>query len=102
MSILESIILIPTIIAIALFVSYQVQKGQLPMSELYKTVEDTQQGVQIPDNTSQQITPEVLEKAVKLAKVTPESTTVTLEAIVEHTKPSKKRKYYPKKPKTQI
>lgn len=100
MSILLSIILVAAIIAVALVVSYQVQKGQLPMSDLYKTIQDTQQDLQGVDKkvkkTSQQITPEVIEKAVKIAKATPESTTVTLEAIVEPTKPSKKRKYYPK------
>jgi hypothetical protein len=103
MSILLSIILIAAIVAVALTVSYQVQKGQLPMSDLYKTVQDIQQET---DNrtktTSQQITPEVLEKVVEIAKTTPESTTITLETIVEPTKPSKKRKYYPKKPKTSI
>lgn len=102
MSILLSIILIAAIVAVALTVSYQVQKGQLPMSDLYKTIQDIQQDTQPVDNTSQQITPQVIEKVVEIAKTTPESTTITLETIVEPTKPSKKRKYYPKKPKTSI
>ena len=53
------------------------------------------------------ITPEVIEKVVEIAKVTPETTTVNIEAAVEVTKPEfpidkpkKKRKYYPRKPKT--
>ena len=99
MSILLSIILIAAIVAVALTVSYQVQKGQLPMSDLYKTIQDIQQDAQPVDNTSQQITPQVIEKVVEIAKVTPQSTTVNVEAIV---KPVKKRKYYPRAPKAKL
>jgi paraquat-inducible protein B len=59
--------------------------------------------------TSQDITQEVVEKVVEIAKITPEATTVNLEAAVEKVKetksefpidkPKKKRKYYPRKPK---
>ena len=38
----------------------------------------------------------------EIAKVAPETTEVKTEAVVENTKPKKKRKYYPKKPKTNI
>ena len=69
------------------------------MSDLYKTIQDIQQDTQPVDNTSQQITPQVIEEVVKIAKATPESTTVALEAIVQPTKPVKKRKYYPRAPK---
>lgn len=61
--------------------------------------------------TSKDITPEVIEKAVEIAKVSPEvpqgiveepikkeATTVQVEPVVEPAKPvKKKRKYYPKK-----
>lgn len=58
------------------------------------------------------ITPEVVEKVVEIAKVLPQAATVSVEAVVEKVKqtkpefpidkPKRKRKYYPKKPKTTI
>lgn len=62
-------------------------------------------------NTSADITPQVIEKAVEIAKVLPPDTTINAEVVVEKAKqtksefpidkPKKKRKYYPRKPKTQ-
>jgi len=61
--------------------------------------------------TSADITPQVIEKAVEIAKVLPPDTTINAEVVVEKAKqtksefpidkPKKKRKYYPRKPKTQ-
>lgn len=62
--------------------------------------------------TSQDITQEVIEKVVEIAKVTPEETTIEVQPVIEKVKetkpefpidkPKKKRKYYPRKPKTTI
>jgi len=57
--------------------------------------------------TSQDITPQVVDKAVEIAKVVPEAAAVNVEPVVEKVKesklefpidkPKKKRKYYPRK-----
>jgi hypothetical protein len=49
--------------------------------------------------TSAAITKDVLDQIVKKAKVLPEDTVIDLETVA---KPKKKKKYYPKKPKTQL
>ncbi len=148
MTILTSIILVVAITAIALFIAYNVQKGTKTLQEFkddYYDNEEAQEVVELAKElynkdlrpvtvkkapkkekvTSENITPEVIEKVVEIAKVTPEPTTVnvevvleqlkkevstttleavveapkTVEAVVEPTKPKKKRKYYPKAPK---
>ena len=52
--------------------------------------------------TSAAITKDVLDQIVKKAKVLPEDTVIDLGKLDETLKPKKKRKYYPKKPKTQL
>ena len=48
------------------------------------------------------ITKDVLDQIVKKAKVLPEDVTIDLGELPQTSKPKKKRKYYPKKPKTQL
>ena len=130
MTILTSIILVVAITAVALFIAYNVQKGTKTLEELranYSESEELQEIAELAQElynkdlrpvtvkktpkkkevTSEDITPEVIEKVVEIAKVTPEATPVevevvveapkTVEAIAEPIKPKKKRKYYPKK-----
>ena len=51
---------------------------------------------------SASITKDVLDQIVKKAKVLPEDVTIDLGELPQTSKPKKKRKYYPKKPKTQL
>ena len=51
---------------------------------------------------SEAITKDVLDQIVKKAKVLPEDVTIDLGELPQTPKPKKKRKYYPKKPKTNI
>ena len=126
MTILTSIILIVAIIAIALFIAYNVQKGTKTLQEFkadYFNNEEVQEVADLAkelynkdlrptvakkapkkekvvkevETIAEVITPEVVEKVVEVAKVTPEVTTVNVEAVVEAIKPKKKRKYYPRK-----
>lgn len=120
MTILTSIILIGAIIAVALFIAYNVQKGTKTLKEFktdFDNNEEAQELVQLSKELYNkdlrpvtakkapkkekvvEITPEVVEKVVEIAQVTPDTTTVNVEAVVELTKPKKKRKYYPKAPK---
>ena len=48
------------------------------------------------------ITKDVLDQIVKKAKVLPEDVTIDLGELPQTSKPKKKRKSYPKKPKTNI
>ena len=48
------------------------------------------------------ITKDVLDQIVKKSKVLPEDATIDLGELPQTSKPNKKRKYYPKKPKTQL
>ena len=48
------------------------------------------------------ITKDVLDQIVKKSKVLPEDVTIDLGELPQTAKPKKKRKYYPKKPKTQL
>ena len=43
-----------------------------------------------------------MDQIVKKAKVLPEDVTIDLGELPQTSKPKKKRKYYPKKPKTNI
>ena len=81
MTIFTSIILIVAIILVALFIAYQVQKGS-------KTLEEMRSNFY--ENGEIQEVVEVVKKAVEQA------------STEEVAKPKKKRKYYPKKPKTSI
>jgi hypothetical protein len=136
MTILTSFTLVVLIIVVAIFIAYNVQKGTKTLqefkddyydneaaqevadlaTELYnkelrpvaprKTIKNIELDVEV---TSKDITPQVIDKAVEIAKVTPEDTTVnveavvealkTVEAVVEPIKPKKKRKYHSKAPK---
>ena len=51
---------------------------------------------------SEAITKDVMDQIVKKAKVLPEDVTIDLGELLQTPKPKKKRKYYPKKPKTNI
>jgi hypothetical protein len=51
---------------------------------------------------SEAITKDVMDQIVKKAKVLPEDVTIDLGELPQTSKPKKKRKYYPKKPKTNI
>ena len=55
---------------------------------------------QLPYNAS--ITKDVMDQIIKKAKVLPEDTIIDLGKSDQTSKPKKKRKYYPKKPKTNI
>jgi hypothetical protein len=52
--------------------------------------------------TSEAITKDVMDQIVKKAKVLPEDVTIDLGELPQTSKPKKKRKYYPRKPKTNI
>lgn len=152
MTILQLTTLVVTIIAVAAFIAYHMQRGTKAMSEfkadfdnnaevqeladlakeLYnkdlrpapvkkapkkkkpefpvdqptkkdkvtEQVEAMKKVVEAHDTLVEEInkiSPEVVEKAVEIAKVIPEATTVSVEAVVEAIKPKKKRKYYPRK-----
>lgn len=127
MTILTSLILIGAIVLVALAIAYNVQRGTKTLEELRanyydneaaqevadlatelynkelrpvaprKTIKNIELGVEV---TSEDITPQVIEKAVEIAKVLPEQATLNVEAIVDVVKPSKKkRKYHSKAPK---
>jgi hypothetical protein len=131
MTILELITLAVAIFAITAFIAYNRQKGTKALSEFkadYDNNDEAQEVVELakelynkdlrpivakkaPKKTkaveqvetiAEVVTPEVVEKVVEIAKVTPETATVNVEAVLEPAKPKKKRKYYPKKPKTSI
>lgn len=122
MTILTSIILIVAIVAIAAIIAYNVQKGSKSLEELRSSFYDNEEVQQVAELakdlynkdarpvapkkapkkekvTSEDITPQVVEKAAEIAKVMPEPTTINIEAVVETVKPRKKKKFYPKAPK---
>lgn len=83
MTITTTIILVVAIVAVAAFISYQMQRGTKTMQEFkddYYNNKEVQESV------------EIVTKAVQGVVITSE----------EVAKPKKKRKYYPKKPKTSI
>jgi len=81
MTIFTSILLIVAIILVALFVAYQVQKGSKTLEEMRSNFYENEE----------------IQKAVEIVKEAVEQASTE-----EVTKPKKKRKYYPKKPKTSI
>jgi hypothetical protein len=82
---LTSLILIIAIFLIALSISYFVQRGQLTTKEW---------NVKIAENLAKQ---QEIEETIETVKETIEQ--IPAEEV---TKPKKKRKYYPRKPKTSI
>jgi hypothetical protein len=149
MTILTSFILVVLIILAALFIAYNVQKGTKTLQEFKDDYYDNEQVQQVADLatelynkelrpvaprktiknielnievTSEDITPQVIEKAVEIAKVLPEQATLNVEPVVKSidavellsnllqdeikktteevpAKPKKKRKYHSKAPK---
>ena len=108
------------IIAVALFIAYNVQKGTKTLQEFKDDFYDNEEIQEVAELAQElynkdlrpivakkapkkekvvEITPEVIEKVVQVAQVTPEAATVNVEAIVEVVKPKKKKKFYPKAPK---
>lgn len=81
MTILTSIILIAAIFAIALTIAYQVQKGSKTLEELRSNFYENEE----------------IQEAVEIVKEAVEQASTE-----EVARPKKKRKYYPKKPKTSI
>ena len=81
MTILTSITLVIAIFAVALFIAYQVQKGSKTLEEMRSNFYENEE----------------IQEAVEIVKEAVEQTSTE-----EVTKPKKKRKYYPKKPKTSI
>jgi preprotein translocase subunit SecF len=132
MTILTSIILVVAVVAIALFIAYNAQRGTKALSEFkadYDNNAEAQEIVELAQELyNKDLRPVVAKKAPKAKKsefpidqptkktkaveqvetiaevVTPEvvETVKTVEAVVEPAKPKKKRKYYPRKPKTSI
>jgi predicted PurR-regulated permease PerM len=133
MTILTSIILVVAVVAIALFIAYNAQRGTKALSEfkadydnnaevqevvelaqeLYnkdlrpivaKKAPKKQKAVEQVETIAEVITPQVVEAVAQIAKVETEipTTPVYVEAVLEPAKPKKKRKYYPRKPKTSI
>ena len=100
MTIFTSIILVVAIILVALFIAYQVQKGSKTLEEMranYYENEEIQEVVELTQELyNKDLRPIVAKKAPKTVEA------VTVEAVLEPAKPKKKRKYYPKKPKTSI
>ena len=128
MTITTSIILVIAIIAVALFIAYNVQKGTETLEEMrsnYYENEEVQEVVELSKELyNRDLRPVVAKKAPKKEKVTelvesmkkvtdahdtlieeinrisPETTTVTVETTVEAPK-KKKGHRYNRKPKTQ-
>jgi len=132
MTILTSIILVVAVIAIAAFIAYNMQRGTKTLQEFkedYYNNEEAQELTELAQELyNKDLRPVVAKKAPKAKKsefpidkpakkdkaveqvetiaevVTPEvvEAVKTVEAVVEPAKPKKKRKYYPRKPKTSI
>jgi len=75
-------------------------KEELTTTELAKQLYNKDARPHLP--TSGAITKDVLDQIVKKAKVLPEDIVIDLGKSDQTSKPKKKRKYYPKKPKTQL
>jgi hypothetical protein len=110
MTILESIILIAAIVLVALFISYQMQRGTKTMQEFkddYYNNEEIQEVAELVQELyNKDLRPITAKKTSKtideelVIKAT--GTDEPYVPIENSTKPKKKRKYYPKKPKTSI
>jgi hypothetical protein len=79
--------------------SPKAKKSEFPIDQPTKKTKVVEQ----VETITEAVTPEVVEKVIGTAKVTPKQSTVNVEeAVAEPAKPKKKRKYYPRKPKTSI
>lgn len=111
MTILTSLILVVAILVIAAAIAFYLQKDQPPMKDFTKLTQEVDSIIKKskPDTlkTSKDITQEVLSTIEELAKIFPPEATINLadhkdEATFEPAKPIKKKKYYPRKPKTHL
>lgn len=111
MTIFSTIILLAAIIATALVVAYNMQRGTKPMSE-FKLDFDNEQIEELPKElfnkelrpvapkvptkskevTSQDITPQTIVQAIKVAKAAPSAGTVNVEAVAQEIKKDKRTK----------
>ena len=117
MTILTSIILVAAIVLVAAFIAYQMQKGTKPMSEFKADFDNNAEVQELTELAKElynkDLRPIVAKKAPKTKKpefpidqpVKEEKVTEISQPVVtvnvEVAKPKKKRKYYPKKKKTQ-
>jgi Na+-transporting NADH:ubiquinone oxidoreductase subunit NqrC len=98
MTILTSIILVAAIVLVAAFIAYQMQKGTKPMSE-FKADFDNNAEVQELAELAKELYNKDLRPIV--AKKATEKPVKETKSEFPIDKPKKKRKYYPKKKKTQ-
>lgn len=99
MTILTSIILVLSIVAVATFIGYYVQRGQPTMKDLWEAPINEQ----VLDKTTPQIKDieVVSNKVEKSSKVFPENVALNEEPAVKSPK-NKKGHYYSRKPKTVV
>jgi hypothetical protein len=107
MTIVTSIILVVAIVAIAAFIAYNMQRGTKAMSEFkadYDNNAEVQEVVELAKELYNKDLRPIVAKKEPLTKKSKEkiikSITNTGEYVAPE-KPKKKRKYYPKKKKTQ-
>jgi predicted MPP superfamily phosphohydrolase len=107
MTIVTSIILVVAIVAIAAFIAYNMQRGTKAMSEFkadYDNNAEVQEVVELAKELYNKDLRPIVSKKEPLTKKSKEkiikSITNTGEYVAPE-KPKKKRKYYPKKKKTQ-
>lgn len=119
MTILTSIILVVAVVAVALFIAYNAQRGTKALKDFKADYDNNAEVQQLADlakelynkdlrpvapkkapkkveqveTIAEVVTPQVVEKVLEVADIAP----VNVEAVVEPTKPKKKRKYYPRK-----
>ena len=89
MTILTSIILALAIVAVAALISYYVQRGQLPIKDLWQNPINEQ----VLDKT----TPQIEDIEVNSSEVVQPASTPQQKPTAKN-----KKKYYPRKPKTQV
>jgi hypothetical protein len=89
MTILTSIILVVSIVAVATFIGYYVQRGQPTMDELWEDPNKQQ----VLDKT----TPQIEDIEIKSSEVVQPASTPQQKPTAKS-----KKKYYPRKPKTQV
>ena len=102
MTIIEISTLVGAILAIALGIGYYSQRNHKTLKEMTENYYDNEQAINNIEVISEEITPGVLNKVVKLGKQLPPQAVVDLGPMMEQAKPKKKRKYYPKAPKTKV
>jgi len=116
MTILTSIILVVAVVAIALFIAYNMQRGTKALSEFKADYDNNTEAQELAtlakELYNKDLRPIVAKKAPKKVKevetiaevITPEVVEAVVEEVKKETKsefpidkPKKKRKYYPKK-----